>query len=64
MLGKLVRVNQSVKEFTDVHGQMVGIVIEVHDESMPELLAVLWSDGDDGFETGECFYADELEFLN
>ena len=61
MLGKLVRVNQSIPEFTVVQGKNVGVVIHVDSLVTPELLTIMWSEGD---ERWECFYADELEFVN
>ena len=61
MLGKLVRVNQSIPEFTAMHGKNVGVVIHVDTSVMPELLTIMWSDGD---EREECLYTDELEFVN
>ena len=61
MLGKLVRVNQSIPEFTVVHKKNVGVVIHVDDTVTPELLTIMWSAGD---EVIECLYTDELEFVN
>ena len=57
--GDLVLVRQNIKEFTDLHGKSVGIVIQrIDPPTNPALLVVLWPDSE-----LENLYEDELELV-
>ena len=57
-MGSLVRVRQDIKEFADLLGVQTGIVIRIEDHTEPQLLDILWSNGEI-----EKLYSDEVELL-
>ena len=59
MLGKIVRVNQDIKEYTDLNSDSLGIIIHVIDFTQPALLTVMWADGAE-----EDLYLDEVEIVS
>ncbi|MBK26104.1 MAG: hypothetical protein CME70_19055 [Halobacteriovorax sp.] len=58
-VGDLVRVNQSIQEYTDVLGRTVGIVVEVNDLTLPPAGLIFWPTGE-----FEHLYKDELELVD
>ncbi len=57
-IGSLVRVRQDIKEFTDLLGEQTGIVVRIEEYTEPQLLDILWSNGEI-----EKLYSDEVEML-
>lgn len=59
-VGDLVMIRQDIKEFTDVMGQRVGLIVdEIKPSVIPPLFSVLWPDS-----SFEDLYADELEIFS
>ena len=59
-VGDLVRINQSIPEYTAVTGSAIGVLIAMYEPATyPALFDVLWSSGQT-----EKLYSDELEVVS